>query len=327
MMDHEYSFLLDINRLNISVIPNFILNDPTTRLHDGVQVYSLDDAARLFSDDIRKGVYTWVSVGGNCLCDMIYCIENLDNFTAKFIRVNRYKIMVRTGFGKKEYLWKSEHYFCIYKKYEWDLSKYRDLMYDFDFKDATRVNTLISQLFEIKDPVCFDYVSEHIKNNIGLNLTRDLCDYNALQTFLRAFVDRFYSNYNTTSKIIKDQVHSWFNILVEYTDICSNRELFETLLHTAWFLKNDNNNWNSICKVLVKCKIRHKVLNTTSGYTVEIFDWAGNPLLHFYSDNTRNYYRKGLGETYYLLYFHDILWRLCRTRPNETSDLFVASVA
>jgi hypothetical protein len=340
----DYSVILDINRLILSFIPNFILNDPTTRLYDGVKVYSLEEANCLFTDDsLSNDIYRWVCAWGTSPFDMIYSVENLNNFTTKFIRVNRYKIKVQTGFGKKEYLWKGEHYFCIYEKYEQNLLKYRDLMCDFDFKDSTCVNKLISQLFEIKDQFCFDYVSYHIKSNLGLNLTRDLCGYELIRKLLKKLAGSGdYYTYNPTPELslilkmpnlLKEQVQLWFNLLLESNSIYSNYELFETLFYAAWVLKCYDNSWDSMLKILAKCKIPHEVLNRAYGGTVEIFDLKGDTLLHFNFSDTRCYYthpkygERASGEAHSILWFHDILWRLWHTRPKETQETFVASEA
>jgi hypothetical protein len=317
----DYSILLDPVRLKLAVIPNLILNDPMTRLYDGVKVYSLDEGLGVYKENNR---YLWFE-GGHC--DMIYSIEDLDKVTTRHTFINRHKVDVRTGFGKKEYLWKGGHYFHINKKREWDILKYRNIMHGFDFKDNTCINNLISQLFEIKDQVCFDYVSYHIKSNTDLNLTRDLCAYDVLHQSLTSFLGTERYNYNPMTKMVKNQICSWFNLLFESNVTYSNPELFFTLFHAAWVLRRENNNWDDMLKILVKCKIPHKVLNNTYGYIVEIFNWEGDPLFHFNSDNIRCWYRNGTDEVNNFSWIHNILWRLCQTRPNETSELFVASEA
>lgn len=321
----DFAILFDSARLKLVFIPNFILNDPMTRLYDGVKVYSLDEGLEFYKENICPHLYLWAREDDHY--DMIYSVEDLDKVTTKYIYINRYKVKVQTGLGKKEYFWKNDSYIQINKKHEWDLCGYRDLMHSFNFRNQMNVNTLIWRLFEIKDQVCFDYVLHHIKSNTGLNLTRNLCDYDVLHMFLESFLRSEHFNHHPISEMGKNQIYSWFNLLVEYKNICLNRELFETLLHSAWVLRRADNSWEAMLKILTHCKIRHKVLTNTSGYIVEIFDWEGNPLFHFRSDNIRCWYRNATHQINNFLWIRDTLWKLCQTRPNETQELFDAPVA
>lgn len=325
----DYSILFDVSQLKLAFVPKFILNDPNVKLYDGITSYSFEEGMNLFYD--KDDLCYTIRPYGRCIQNLrlpsvcnytIYSVEDLDKVTTKFIKVNNFKIEVRTGFGTKQYLWGKQVLFSVEKKYDWNVLTYRNSMYNFNFNDGGALSLLISNLYRIKDSICFDYISHHIKNNVGLNLTRDLCDYEVIYGFLRALLINRHSNHDNICKVVKDQIYSWFNLLLEFEGTYSNKDLFSVLIFAAWFAKEDFNTWDYLLKVLKYGKIPHKILNNSNGYAVEVFYWTGTPLLNFSSNNTSSYFKNKTAERYDLWWFYQNLWGLCLNRPKETSELF-----